>query len=497
MWNNFLKKVAVLTLGILLILPIGIGSMPQPAQAQLLVSDPGNTTGTIMNLVQNTITAVKSSKDLLAPIFWALSKATLQSLVASTVNWINTGFNGSPAYITDLNQTLRSVADAEANSYLQQLSSNNSIRSPFQDQVFQYIRNNYYRSSARDAILGTNTYTLNQYTQNDTAFLAGATTKGGFNAWFAAILNPANTPVGAAQLAANELQAHISGAQAQRTIEVNWGQGLGSFRGKCTSAPAKAGGTTSLTSLSSAEPCYGASIQTPGSLINAAAIKAGGAGIDTLVSAKDFDQIVNALLSQLILHVAGGSGSFRDLSRPSSNTGGTSYFDQADASQGTINNTVSSDFTATVNAQISQIQQYQSGWITINSAAQDAKSALTTSLCDPTSTTATLTNTVQPVIDQSTTAISNASAAIAKLNNVLGELPGSSNNLVDSTEKLSKTYDDFRAALASDVMPSTSEITFIATQSIDVGTSSPASLYTQMKGITAAAQRCSIRSTQI
>ncbi len=496
MQNNFLKKVAVLTLGFLLLIPAAVTTAPRPAEAFLGIGDTAVVLDPI-NLIQNTITAAKSGKELLAPIFWALSKATLQSLVASTVNWINSGFNGSPAYATNLGQTLRSVADAEAESYLRQLTSNSSIRSPFQDQVFQYIRNNYYRSSARDAILGMNTYNLNQYTPNDTAFLAGATTKGGLNAWFAAVLNPANTPVGAAQLAANELQAHVSGAQAQRTTELNWGQGIASFRGKCASAPAPTAGATSLTSLSSAEKCFGASIQTPGSVIKASLDKALGSGIDTLVSARDFDQIVNALLSQLIMHVTGGSGSLRDLSGSSSNTGNTSYFNQPDSSQSTINNTVASDFTATVNAQVSQLQQYQSGWITINAAAEDARSALTTSICDRTNTTATLTNTVQPVIDQSTTAISNASAAIAKLNTVLNELPGASTSITDSTDKLTNAYEDFSAALASDVMPNTSDITFAAMQSIDTGTSTPVSLYTQMKAITAAARRCSIQSTQI
>lgn len=478
------KKIIAALLLLTIIVPIGTLSFPHQTHAQLIVHDP-------LNMIQNTITASFSGKSLLNVVGWTLAKATLQSIVASTVNWINSGFNGSPGYVTNLGATLNMVADAQAEVYLNQLANAAAIRSPFQDQIAQYIRNNYYRSTARDAILGQNSYTLNLYTASDTAFLAGATTQGGLDAWFAALMNPANTPVGAAELAQDELRTQVGAAQEQRTTELNWGQGILSFRGNCSTPTTSNTNSTSLTSLSSTEPCFGASIQTPGSVIKASLDKAFGSGIDTLVSAHDFDEIVNALLSQLILHISGGSGSLRDLSDSSSN-GGSSYFDQTDPSQGTINSVVSSSFTTSIGAQVTQLQQYQSEWNTISNAAQTAKMALSTSGCA--SDSVTITNVIQPVIDQASTALANTATSLTKLTAIQSELPSASASSASMSTQISQASSDYSAFQSAATTPSPTDLAYAAAQSADTGSATPASLYTQMKQITTTAQmpgRCS------
>ncbi len=473
--GNIIKKISVGVFGLVFIVSASLVSAPRPAHAWGINIDP-------FNLVQNTISAVTSSKQLLAPIAWTLSRAAIQSIVASTVRWINSGFNGSPGYVTNLSETLSSVADAQANIYFGQLLNSNAlIRSPYQDQVYQYIRNNYQKSTARDAILGAHEYDLDLHTVNASGFLAGATTQGGLNAWFAAITNPANTPVGAMQIAQNELAASVIGAQEERKTELNWSQGILSFRGKCNSST-----SSNTVSLSSAEPCYGASIQTPGSIIKASLDKTFGSGIDSLVSAKDFDEIVSALLSQLILHISGGAGSLRGLSDPSSSTGGTTYFNQTDPSQAAANTSVSSDFASILTSQTTQMQQFQSQWQTIYTAAQAAQSSLNSQSCPMNSNT--LTNVVRPVIDQATTEISNAQTTLSTLSTIQSELPVSGSQ--DSTAKITKATNDYSAMLASATTPSTSDLTYASAQSTDTGTSTPASLYTQMNQIANNAYKC-------
>ncbi len=103
-------------------------------------------------------TAITSQFQLLKgtsldPIAWAVSKAVLQSVVNSTVKWINSGFNGSPAFATNLSKTLQAVGDTQANLFIQQLTSNSAIKSPFQSQVASAVSSNYLQSTAANGFL--------------------------------------------------------------------------------------------------------------------------------------------------------------------------------------------------------------------------------------------------------------------------------------------------------------------------------------------------------
>jgi hypothetical protein len=201
-------------------------------------------------------------KPKLDGIQWLIAKVAIQAITKSMVNWINSGFNGSPAFVTNLDQNLLSVSDGVANSFFSALSNNtgNGVVSPFQNLVTQQLRNSYY-STGRSSGGG---YDLNKFSNNPAGFLAGNfVANGGFNAWFAAVGNNSNNPYGAAYDAQNQLNAAVYQATTNRLNELNWGKGFMSWRGPCTSkAPAAA-----ATSLSTADNCTQYSIKTPGSIV--------------------------------------------------------------------------------------------------------------------------------------------------------------------------------------------------------------------------------------
>lgn len=561
------KKTAATFLIALSILPAAVLMAPRSAYAQTVVTDP-------LDIAQNTITAITSAKQLTAPIFWTLAKVVEQAVVKSIVNWINSGFKGSPAFATNINMSLQATADAAANGFLRQLSINGSIRSPFQNLVYQTVSRAYFQSSASNAYFAQNQYTLNRYVSNDAAFLAGATTQGGLGAWLAVVMNAQNNPFGAAMLAANALNAQVGGATNQLLTELNWGQGFLSYHGNCAASAAgdnvavtqaaqlqanpvvgiqtnpsnlstlsptlgadvlgsvtlnksgganaptsavtpgtavgnsavttvdlnnagtignKDGNSAGATSLSGSAPCLGQSIQTPGTAIKASLDKALGSGIDTLVSARDFDEIVNALLSQLINQVIGPNG-LLSTSQPSAATGGVPYFDQSTPAQTSantnINTSLNSSFVQALQGQITALQQFQSNWSVINTAAQNAATALNAHSCPVNQQT--LATQVQPVINQAAQALSAASYFISQISAIQNALPSSSDpNATVELAQISANYSALLATTTPYALPNSTDISFAQTQSIDSGTSTTPSLYTRMNQIANnAAQAC-------
>jgi hypothetical protein len=108
---SYKKPAAIFLMGMLAL--TSTISFPQRAHAfGALVHDP-------INYIVNGLTAASSVAEKvkgysLDPIAWMVAKAALQSVVKSTINWINSGFNGSPAFVTDLQQKLLDVGDAQA-----------------------------------------------------------------------------------------------------------------------------------------------------------------------------------------------------------------------------------------------------------------------------------------------------------------------------------------------------------------------------------------------
>lgn len=504
--NELSRRLVVLFLGLLLFVPAGLAIAPQRAQAQLLTTEVGP-----LETITGTIQALLGGKQLLNPLFYLASQAVLQSIVKSTVNWINSGFQGSPAFVTNLDATLQSVGDTYATGFINQLASNAAIQSPFQDILSQAVRANYFISTARDGFFLQNPYTLNQVSSNDAAFLRGDFTKGGWDAWIAAIRTPSNNPFGAQLLQEGALGSIVNNAIQNKKIELGWGNGFLGFRGSsnCSQSAVVEGNTSSSETLqgpialgggrstvtgtvTGASPSVSLNntdcslfngIKTPGTFIMSALDKTGLVGIDSLVNAKEFDEIVNALLSQLLNQVLSGGGGLTGVSQP--NASGRSFLDQTSSSPGaSAGLTVADTLRQLIDSQATQITQYQGNWQTILTAANNAKSALSTSSCVPNAQDL-ITTTVQPVITQATTAISNASASLAKIQTIIGEIPTINTSTAQVTAASAQANTDYQNLLASPSTPSASDVTYAQQQA----QATNGTLYTQMTQLAAQA-RC-------
>jgi hypothetical protein len=448
------------------------------------------------SLIQNTITAAQSVLSAtglnalvvkgytLDPLAWAVAKSVLNSLVQSTVKWINSGFQGAPAFVTNLNSTLLTVSNSTADSFITQLSSNGSINSPFQTQVASAVASNY-NTNTNGGFFAANPYTLNQTSSNPQAFLNNNFSYGGFDAWMSEVMNPSNNPYGLYEVENTALNSQVATAQANQKTELNWGKGFMSYKGNCNSPTTSSASGKTTTSLSGNTTCSNASILTPGAAIESQLEKTLGSGIDQLVTANQFNEIVNALVGQLTNQVL-GSGGLTGVSQPST-SGGGSYLDQISASQSATTNSLSTSFTQTISGQLAQLQAFQSEWSTLNTAAEAAQSALANSTCYPNAQTA-LATIVQPTIAKAATEIANANTSITALQAIQTEAtPVSTSN---STAGITQASTDYSNLLSSPTLPSSADIQNAVTQSTDTGTSTVPSLYTQLIQITNEATTC-------
>lgn len=283
-------------------------------------------TGTIQETISaaaNTVQAALSGslnlkEFVLDPIGHALAKMILKSMTQSILTWINSGFQGSPAFITDLKQFMLDQADATVGQFIYNDPSLNFLCSPFQLDVKIALATTYQQ----DAHGGTDVQcTLSDVTDNVEGFLNGSFNEGGWDSWFAVTQNPVNTPTGALLEAKGDMYARIIDEQGRTVQELEWGKGFLSFK-VCSDTQVAAG---------TQKDC---SITTPGSVIADQINKSLGAGQDSLIAADEINEIIGALFAQLAQKAITGAAGLLGLggnSQYSNNTygsnGNQSYLD--------------------------------------------------------------------------------------------------------------------------------------------------------------------------
>lgn len=438
---------------------------------------------------QGTQDVLKCALDSLA---WTIGKVAVQSITRSTVNWINSGFNGSPAFVTDLQQNLNVLSDTVANNFFQQLNTATvgatgfNLTSPFQDQVTQQLRANYYKETG--SLLGGNQYNLSNYSSNPQAFLNGNFSQGGFNAFFSANSNPANNPFGAYLLASNALWSQIDAATAQRKSELDWGKGFLSWRGNCTpakqqgtpttqqqesneiagldSAGLPAGSVTS-TNLAQTDACAGSPVKTPGSVVESQLEGVLGSGVQQLDLADSMNEIVSALFGQLVNQVL-GSGGLSGVSQPASG-GGSSYLSQATSptQYSSQFSSLASGVTQNISNDLTTLQTYQANWQKILDAANAAQKACGTK------------SSIAAVVTQATAGVAKANTALQQETALSKSIQSTAANTTDPTQ-ITTAITQYQSFLGAGTTPSATDEAYAAAQSADTGTATPPSLYTQM-----------------
>lgn len=404
-----------------------------------------------------------ATKELVTdPIFWMVARTATHSITQSIVNWINSGFEGSPAFVTDLEQNLSNLGDAVAEDFfrgLDEVIQNNtgfSIRAPFQDQINRALRDEYYRTTSSYGFNVRNPY---QDCYRGQGF--------SFNGFFCESQDPANNAFGRYQLARNELFSNIDKETQNRLRDLDAGRMFQSWRGPCElsgrpGATPQTGGTVSL-STTATEKNRKCPIRTPGAVIEESLGITVNSPLRQLELADEFNEILFALMSQMTSQVFGGGG-LSGLSQPTSG-GGPSYIDRLGSSN------QSTGTTGTIGAVLATITQarteatsYRASWQRIAGAANAAEQA-----CRSTSRAA-----------EASAVAQTANANVAKANKVLSELAeveakisaaGPNVSLNDSAAHAT----EFQTILATDIDAESAK-----QASQDTGNTQPGSIYSQM-----------------
>ncbi len=228
------------------------------------------------NVYDATNDANQITDNLLDCVVRALARAAIQAITAQTVSWINSGFEGKPAFVQNFNKFFTQVADQAAGEFIQG-SALSFLCSPFQAQVKVAIAMSYAQRNVAQA----QTCTMSDVVDNVEGFIDGNFNEGGWPGLISFTTQPSNNPFGAYMTAQARLNNQIIAdtANAERKISV------GGFLSREECNPP---GSTNC------------KIVTPGSTIESALEATMKTNLDSLQLADSIDDIISALGNQLI-----------------------------------------------------------------------------------------------------------------------------------------------------------------------------------------------------
>ncbi len=138
-----------------------------------------------------------------------ITKMMIQKMTLSTVQWINSGFEGKPAYIQDP----KYWTDLTSNEILKfGIEINDPSLYPFGKQFLQNTANSLNNTFTNKARYTLDKVIKDTNPQNSAILFKDDFSKGGWSAWDAMTQIPANNPLGFNLMAANELERRSTAA---------------------------------------------------------------------------------------------------------------------------------------------------------------------------------------------------------------------------------------------------------------------------------------------
>jgi hypothetical protein len=284
-------------------------------------------------------TSLLAKEFTLDGIGFAIAKSILSSMIGSLIQWINSGFEGKPAFIQDVRRFLIEAADRAAGEYIDSLGGIGSfICSPFQLDIQIALALEYQQ--ARDPDNPQDECRISGIVDNLQDFYEGSFNESSLQDLISITSNPNEyTPYGQLLTARTAMRVRLANEQGEVLTEADWGGGF--LSGKICEMVEGSGG-----------PKESCSISKPGQVIAGSLNKALGAGQDQLVAADEINELIAALISQLANQAITGSAGLLGLSAGTGYTSpgfsGGSYLNAATSqanglSTGGANLTISSD----------------------------------------------------------------------------------------------------------------------------------------------------------
>jgi hypothetical protein len=230
-------------------------------------------------------------------IAYMLIKAVLRQLTTSIVNWIKTGFNGQPTFITDFGGFMKNSADEATGVFMANVLNPGfyqMICSPFRLQLMLSLP--FYRYYKPQCTLNT---ILSVQGQSFESF-SKSFRNGGWSAWISMTQNSNNNYYGAFFNTWDAYLAKLAAAQNKSQTEATYGKGFIGIK-KCAS----------YNSSGPDDPnpvCSKWVTQSPGAWVEDQLAAVTTSDIRTMELANNFNEIISALISTLLTYaVTGGS----------------------------------------------------------------------------------------------------------------------------------------------------------------------------------------------
>lgn len=379
---------------------------------------------------------------LLDTAFYLLNNVVIEQMTASIVNWINGGFKGSPQFTLDLQKTLADVEQAAFGGLVQTLNAKTGkdfgllLCTNFSSQLVKQFQveltvgvgsgknaqSEYWKKYQKCDVektltdLGSSLESFGQDFRN-----------GGWPAWLR-VVQPNNNRYGAYVGVRGELARRLEEAKFIQNTELGWGKGFLSWK-KCTNpdgSPADntpgidfsntslgggtaddtpgidfsgTGGGTGGVNFNNTNLNRDCKIVTPGSVVEDQLNQALGSGRHRIEIADEVNEIIGALLSQLMNQVFGEGGL---LGASKSSSGQKSYTNKLANSTESVNYLKSvsqSHITQTLSAVDSYSKMYTSVVAKFDVAIKALQDLLACYQQNPSANAARINQTNQKIIE--------------------------------------------------------------------------------------------------
>lgn len=302
--------------------PWGVLLVPTTAEASPTSEEGGAVS--IPTWLQTIVTAVNTAgtwvstnysayvKPVLDGLVWSLANAILEKMTSDIVKWIQSGFEGNPAFVTDPEGFFADVADKTIGNYINSTDLA-FLCSPFSLQIKLALALRFGAQQGPKC-------SLTGIVANVQNFLNGSFLDGGWDRWFEITNSPRNNAYGAYLITQGQLADKLASALGKEKSFLDWGKGFFPFK-TCSVAKVCAPGSR-LEKGRCRSDAFGEDadvgapqcpegkeqVATPGSVIQEQLNKALGSGRDKLVVMNSINQIASALVQQLFKWVFSSDG---------------------------------------------------------------------------------------------------------------------------------------------------------------------------------------------
>ena len=280
---------------------IALFAVPLKTHAQEEVDDPVTEAETTATTIETGSTATSAlglylKSFTLDKIATAIAKQILMQITLSVVNWINSGFNGNPSFLTNPAAFFANIGDQLVGQFIAGNGTLSQLCGPWNLNIRLAL---IFRFSSPKFSVPRYSCTLSTLIKNAknakvgasiSGFAQGDYSQGGLPAYASMTMQMQNNSSGAFLLAQNDLEEAMNSVTSGVNSQLNQGHGFLSWP-SCT------------TDSEGDENCE---VATPGSVISDTLSQHLGVPTDELLLANDINAIINAAFSQLVIKVLGG-----------------------------------------------------------------------------------------------------------------------------------------------------------------------------------------------